>query len=295
MTLISRLVFFTDTKKTAKQSSGKVRLQEISIVIPVKDNQQGIDNYIEAFCKTQRSEHYPKEIIVVDNNSVEPIDVRHWLEKCPVPISVLHCKQPGAGPARNVGVRNAKGEWVLFNDSDCLPTETLLTGYLNACNRSVGYAGNVHSLGEGAMSKYYQSQEILVPLKVHDNLRGFVPQYLITANCLVWRDAFDAISGFNESISGAGGEDIDLGLRLSQVGHLSYAFDSVAKHNFDDGMVGFYKRFRRYGRGNRTVSRIWNVNLSPRPFRPNVTSPVNWILAVIQFAALFIGYNSSSE
>tara|TARA_R110002051_G_scaffold298997_1_gene366052 strand:+ start:246 stop:473 length:228 start_codon:yes stop_codon:yes gene_type:complete len=68
MTLISRLVFLTN-KKTDIKSSDRITISEILIVIPVKDNQTGIDNYLTKFFETHPEIDYPKEIIIVDNNS----------------------------------------------------------------------------------------------------------------------------------------------------------------------------------------------------------------------------------
>ncbi len=293
MTMISRLVFFKNEKKTPKQSSDRITLNEISIVIPVKNNQRGIDNYLKAFFETQQPEFYPKEIIIVDNNSTLPLEVNHLLDRIRLPVHLIQCRQPGAGAARNAGVEQAMGKWVLFNDSDCIPTSSLLTGYLYSDNGSLGYSGNVKSLGSDLLSRYYESQEILIPLKVHDVERGFVPQYLITANCLVWRQAFITTDGFDERITIAGGEDIDLGLRLSQLGCLSYAFDSLVLHNFDDGILGFCRRFKRYGTGNKMVERIWNVRLTPKPFKPNHPTPANWTFAILQYIYLLAGYIKS--
>jgi len=278
-------------KKTKKQSSDEILLSDISIVIPVKDNQRGVDTYLKAFIDTQLPENYPKEIIVVDNNSRLPIETTQWQAKTTVPIRLYKCLRPGAGAARNKGVEHSTGKWILFNDSDCIPTPSLLTGYLGADNGSLGYAGNVKSLGLDSLSQYYESQEILIPLKVRNQEAGFNPQYLITANCLVWREAFVNVNGFNERITIAGGEDIDLGLRLSRSGSLSYAFGSLVMHNFDDGIKGFCKRFKRYGRGNRVVEDIWKVKMRPRPFKPNNPSFLSWFYALLQYLFLMVGYS----
>ena len=201
MTLVSRLVFFKAESNTAKRSSGTIVLSEISIIIPVKDNQTGVDTYLRTFFETQQQHCYPREIIIVDNNSIKPISIAGW-EKCTeVPVKLYKCTKPGAGAARNVGAMHASGRWLLFNDSDCLPTKSLLTGYIAADNGSLGYAGNVLSLGSDPISRYYESQEILLPLKVADSTRDFVPQYLITANCLVWREAYLSIGRWSCTLS----------------------------------------------------------------------------------------------
>lgn len=289
MTLISRLVFLTE-KKTPKKSSGRIKTNEISIVIPVKDNQKGIDNYLDSFFATHTADNFPKEIIIVDNNSAVPTNIsnRHLLHG--LTVKLLSCKKPGPASARNYGAHHATGQWLLFNDSDCLPTTTLLTGYLQADNFSLAYAGNIKAFGQDRLSKYYESQEILIPLKTYNDKKEFVPQYLITANSLVWTATFFEVDGFNENIKIAGGEDVDFGLRLSQLGNLSYAFDSIALHNFDGGLKSFYNRFNRYGQGNRIVEHLWRTDMKPRPFRPNRRTIFNGLTARLQYLFLLIGY-----
>lgn len=289
MTLISRLVFFSQ-KKTLSKSSDRIKTTNISVVIPVKDNQQGINKYLEQFFKTHSPSHFPKEIIIVDNNSSPSIVVSPYFKDQGLKIHLLVCKKPGPGAARNLGVKKSSGSWILFNDSDCIPTGTMISGYVDACNNSVAYAGNVKSLANDRLSRYYESQEILVPLKVVDKGGEFIPQYLITANSLVWRDALIEAGGFNEKIKLAGGEDVDLGLRLSEIGKLSYAFNSIVHHDFNDGWRGFSKRFIRYGKGNRIVAELWGADLKPRPFRPNKKTLFNEIAAKLQYIFLLVGY-----
>lgn len=201
-------------------------------------------------------------------------------------IKLIKCSKPGLAAARNKGVKIASGNWILFNDSDCIPTKLLLTGYKNAENLSVAYAGNVKALGTDRLSQYYESQEILILLKTYDENGKSVPAYLITANCLIWKPAFDQINGFNEKIGIAGGEDVDFGLRLSEIGTLSYAFDSSTIHNFSDRLLRFIKRFIRYGQGNRLVEEIWQTDLKPKLFRPNKRSLLNELYAKFQFLAI---------
>lgn len=290
MTQISRLVFFPQKNTGSFISSGRIKSTLISVVIPVKDNQRGISLYLDYFFKTQVPKNYPREIIIVDNDSNAPIEIESRFYTFGLPIRIVVCKKPGPAAARNAGVKIASGDWILFNDSDCIPTSSLIIGYLKSDNGSLGYAVNVKSFGDDRLSRYYESQEILVPMKIYNQSGLFIPQYLITANALVWKLAFEEINGFNEEIDLAGGEDIDLGLRLSLLGELSYALDSVALHDFSDGWRGFKTRFIRYGRGNRIVGSLWDADLSPKVFRANKRTIFNEVAAKLQFIFLSIGY-----
>ena len=285
--MISRLGF-KPTKINSLKSEILKSTNEITIVIPVKNNQKGIELFLNVFLKTHKSENYPKEIIIVDNNSKPKLKIE--IDDYPISLKILSCSKIGPASARNFGVKNVETEWILFTDSDCIPTENLLTGYLKNQNKSIGYAGNIISESQDIISKYYEDQEILIPPEVYINKNSSRPDYLVTANCLVWKKAFEVIGGFNENIKIAGGEDIDLGFKLLNVGELSYAFESVSKHNFGDGIRDFKDRFIRYGFGNRIISEIYNLDLEPKIFKPNKKTLINYILAYLQYKWLKKGY-----
>lgn len=142
------------------------------------------------------------------------------------------------------------------------------------------------------LSNYYFEQETLIPPK--SNREGKVrPDYLVTANCLVLKSAFSKIGGFDEAFVLAGGEDIDLGFRLLCHGTISYRWESEVKHSFSDGLSGFFKRFRRYGIGNRLLSDKYSLNLSPTLFFPNRISIFNILLSLLQYLSMKIGYRTS--
>ena len=291
MTMISRLGF-VPTKKQNIKSDLLCLTEDITIIIPVKDNQIGIDLFLTTFFETHKQESFPKEIIIVDNNSNPAIKLQN--DFYPIRVQLLTCNKVGPASARNFGVKNSTTNWILFTDSDCVPTNSLLTGYLKVQNNSVGYAGNIKSLRQDFISKYYEEQEILVPPKVYENGNKPRPDYLITANCLVWRQAFDKVGGFDETIKIAGGEDIDLGFKLLNIGQLTYAFDSIAKHNFGDGLKDFKERFKRYGYGNKIISDVYKLDLTPKIFKPNKQTLLNYILAFLQFIWLTRGYKTKT-
>ena len=285
--MISRLGF-KPTKEQNIKSDVLQSTEEITIIIPVKDNQSGISLFLAEFFTTHSPDNFPKEIIIVDNNSAPKIEINRT--DFPIPVRLLTCSKIGPASARNFGVQHSQTDWIMFTDSDCIPTSNLLTGYLKVQNGSVGYAGNIKAQGQDVISKYYETQEILVPPKVYELPNEPRPDYLITANCLVWRPAFNNVGGFNEAIKIAGGEDIDLGFKLLNIGQLTYAFDSIAKHNFGLGLRDFKERFVRYGYGNKIISKLYDLELKPKAFKPNRRTPINFILAFMQYIYLKSGY-----
>lgn len=293
MTAISKRVFPIGNGAWDKPLP-RILPEDVSIIIPVKNNQSGINRYLEEFAKMKGELKWPKEIIIVDNGSEPQIVLPNKLNALEVDIRLIQCSTPGPAAARNFGVQQSKGKWLLFNDSDCVPTTSLITGYMGADNGSIGYAGNVSPLAKDYISKYCGSQEILIPLTRNGSEGDKEPLYIITANALVWKAAFVKANGFNEGIKIAGGEDIDLGLRLSGVGKVSFAMESTILHDFSGGVLGFCKRFVRYGYGNRLVQELWGLDLRPKIFRPNKRTWFNEILARLQFVALWVGYLKAS-
>ncbi len=287
MTLLNESwIKFTPSERDNFVAPITLNYSDISVIVPVKDNQEGVNRFLTSFFETHQRASFPREIIFVDNRSKIPLTISEQFREHNLPIKIIHCLGRGPACARNAGSREARGAWFLFTDSDCVPTETFLSGYFSALNGAVAYAGNVKALGTDSLSRYYDSQQILVPPKAHTEL----PQYLVTANALVWRDAFDMVNGFDETYPLAGGEDIDLGFRLSEIGKLSYTSVSCVMHDFGDGYLGFVKRFVRYGSGNGLLASRYGIDLSPQRFVPNKVTLFNRLVASIQYWALSWGY-----
>lgn len=264
-----------------------IRPEDISIVIPVKDNQKGIDNFLSKFEALGDENLGLKEIIIVDNNSQIPIVVNHSVK---ISLKIIFCEDAGPAAARNRGIKEAKGEWILFMDSDCEMTKSTIHGYLRSSNGSVAYAGGVVPSRNDLISKYYISQKILIPPQVNTN-NSNSPEYLITANCLIWKKVLERLEGFNENIRIAAGEDIDMGFRIREVGYISFALDSHIIHHFETGLIPFIKRFYRYGLGNRYLSDLYKVDMCPKPFHPVHRNLVNYFLGFIQWVAMLLGYS----
>jgi glycosyltransferase involved in cell wall biosynthesis len=261
---------------------------DVSVVMPVRNNQAGVNNFFKDFFETQSPHSWPLEIIVV-NDGESTINLPEICSRYPIEIRCFSSNRKGPSYARNIGWRHARGEWILFTNSDCRPAPGWLEGYIQTRNGSVGYAGKVLSYGRDRISKYYESQNILMP-SMNSQESVICPDYLVTANALVWKKALEKICGFNESLRIAAGEDIDLGIRLREIGSLSFAFDSIVYHDFDDGLKGFVRRFRRYGKGNHLLAQMYGLNIKPSRFKPQERSFVNSILAYLQYASMLFGW-----
>ena len=280
---------YNPQKKMELSAPRILSTKDISIVIPVKNNQMGINRFLLTLFEQSMSSSLPREIIIVRDNG-NPIIIPKECLNYGTEVKVLDSNGTGPASARNFGYRNAKGNWILFTDSDCIPSPNLLDGYIAASNGSIGYAGFVASLGNDAISRYYESQRILIPSTNCSD----APDYLITANALVWKTALDEIGGFNEEIKIAAGEDVDLGFKLREVGELSFAPSSTVFHDFNDGLIGFVRRFIRYGSGNQQLAKRYNLDIKPRPFKPANRNLTNSMLAYLQYLSMLYGWHSNN-
>lgn len=272
-----------DTQSTMHK---QIESKGISIVIPVKNNQQGITTLLKSFKQTLNEAELPREVIIIDNNSSPAILLPKDSFNLDFKVHLLKCKKPGPAAARNIGAKKAKGEWLLFIDSDCLCTPQLIQGYRKADPRAIAYQGSTTINSPDALSRYYISQNIHEPPAVNGS-----PKYLVTANVLIQKNAFDNIGGFNENFKLAGGEDIELSLRLKKYGKIVYAPQSIVVHSFEDGFLGFVKRFIRYGKGIRQVRFYHKDHQFPKPFTANNKSVIlNNFLAPIQWCLMAYGY-----
>lgn len=91
-------------------------MPEISVIVPVYKVEKYLDRCIESIV----NQTYPDlELILVDDGSPDncPAMCDAWAER-DERIRVIHKKNGGASSARNAGLKNAKGNWIAFADSD---------------------------------------------------------------------------------------------------------------------------------------------------------------------------------
>jgi glycosyltransferase involved in cell wall biosynthesis len=144
-----------------------------------------------------------------------------------------------AGAARNRAAAQARGDYLLFLDGDCIPRPDWLSRHLRLAERGWMVAGNRVLLGEAFTRDALARQ---LPLHVwslaqwrRERARGAVNrtlplrriplgplrklaagrwQRIRTCNLGLWRNDFDAVNGFDEAFEGWGFEDSDLAVRL---------------------------------------------------------------------------------
>jgi len=146
-------------------------------------------------------------------------------------LRIVHDLGRGASRARNVGIAQTGGDYVLFTDDDCVVASDWIVKHL-ALYQERPEAMLV--FGRVAAPDWYTGSEGMVPTFYPSSARGTARLHGRTvlgmsANMSARRALFDRIGGFDEQL-GPGGrlmsaEDLDLSLRVTAAGMVVLADD----------------------------------------------------------------------
>ena len=195
---------------------------KISVVILNYNNKNIIDKSVASLLRYNR--RYNCEIVVVDNCSVdgsyEQLQARFGKE-----ITLVRNSKNGCSSGRNVGVAAAKGEYILFLDSDQWVTgyywmDNYLHIHENASNfGAVGWAA-------GWFNKFGSAFHV-----VDSFVHRYMPPnalyradigYLGTGGFFLEKALFDGFGGFDEAYDPTCYEDTDLSLKVRHAGRELY-------------------------------------------------------------------------
>jgi glycosyltransferase involved in cell wall biosynthesis len=191
------------------------------VIIPVYNRPEEVDELLDSLTKQSYQDF---EVIIIEDGSdisSEQIvtDYRNTINR----LTYERIPNGGPGPARNKGAAIAKGDWLIFFDSDCIIPQAYfqrLSEYLNT-NEIDAFGGP-----DRAHEKFNTIQKAIsysmTSILTTGGIRGskssaekFKPR---SFNLGIRRTVFDQLHGFS---SLRFGEDMDLSLRLEQAGFKS--------------------------------------------------------------------------
>ncbi|MCS6813622.1 MAG: glycosyltransferase family 2 protein [Cyanobacteria bacterium] len=151
------------------------------------------------------------EVVVVDDGSTD--DTLDWLHQhqAELPHVRLICQNhQGPAAARNLGVEQAKGDTIVFIDSDLV----VVPGFLHA------HAQGLQQGGERAFTygRVINTCNFDDPTSEPYKLTDFSAAYFATGNVAIARHWLEKAGLFDVSFSQYGWEDLELGVRLKQLG-----------------------------------------------------------------------------
>jgi glycosyltransferase involved in cell wall biosynthesis len=225
----------------------------VSVVLPAYNRAATIRPAIESVLRQTRADF---ELIVVDDGSSDnTLEVVRSIEDPRIRV-IASTPNRGVSAARNVGIRNAKGTWVAFQDSDdeWLPRKLerqmeLIeqpgqTGIACYCGMVI-VGGLTETAGRRTQVRYIPDPSIA-------KVDGQLLETLISASLastqtlIVRRDMLLEVGGFDEQLPAL--VDWDCVLRLARKGTFMFVDDPLVIQRFSDNSITRDSRRRAMAR-----------------------------------------------
>lgn len=195
-------------------------ISKISIIILNYNNKTVIERCVRTLLVHNKRYNY--EVIVVDNGSTdgsyELLEQQFMNE-----IKLIKNKVNGCSSGRNLGVKNAIGEYILFLDSDqWVVSDYWLDSALELLENNVSIGATAWNAGWFEPGKTYGPIVDYSPNRAIENANIWFKTdiaYLATSGFLMKKDIFIQIGGFDEFYDPTCFEDTDLSLKIRNAGY----------------------------------------------------------------------------
>lgn len=222
----------------------------VSVIIPVYQNQEGLDRCLEALGK----QTYPWErfeILVVNNDPLDEPVVSYPYNN----LRVINEGKPGSYAARNAGVRGSRGELLGFCDSDCIPDKHWIENAMEIFASSKDTC-----ILSGRVKLFFQDEHNLSYAEKYEKIFAFRQQEYAraggaaTANMFTRKDLFEEIGLFDESLLSGG--DLEWGQRAGSLGFpVGYSEKVLVGHPARSSVDLLEKKARRVVSGYIVLNR----------------------------------------
>lgn len=103
---------------------------KLSIIIPYYNADKWISRMLDSLLQQNMSQDEYEIIVVDDGSKEEPVVLKNYMQRYS---NIRYIRQENAGPAtaRNTGIKESKGEYIFFCDSDDYIQENVLDGLYN--------------------------------------------------------------------------------------------------------------------------------------------------------------------
>jgi len=229
----------------------------VSVIIPAFNASSTIGRTLTALKNQDYSGNF--EVIVVDDGSSD-----NTASVVSSFATVRYVRQNNAGPAsaRNHGAKLAKGDFLVFTDSDCVPhldwISQLMAGFASGRGLSPEFQGDC-SLPQqiGVVAGSYgianPDSELAGCIYAeivwrHAHLMPDFPNAFGSYNFCVKKNVFEAVGGFNTDYPHASGEDNDLSYKITKSGwRIYFQRKALVDHYHPTLVLKYLKEQFRHG------------------------------------------------
>ncbi|MES9846080.1 MAG: glycosyltransferase family A protein [Candidatus Sedimenticola sp. PURPLELP] len=180
---------------------------QISVVIPTHNRATVLER---ALASVLTQTHPAMEVIVVDDGSEDR--TRELLAQKFPSVRYLHQPNQGVSSARNLGIANARGDWIAFLDSD----DEWLPGKLQAQKELLSNHPDIRICHTEEI--WIRDGKRVNQMKKHTKQGGVIFRHCLPlcvispSSVMIHRDVFEQVGVFDESLPAC--EDYDLWLRI---------------------------------------------------------------------------------
>jgi glycosyltransferase involved in cell wall biosynthesis len=191
-----------------------------SVVIPSYNNASTVPKTLLALTQ-QTLPPNRFEVILVDDGSTDETEKVVRALTLPETFQTIRKSNGGAAAARNCGAAQARGEILVFLDSDVVPDATLLQQHLKShrVHKRALVVGRSRALPALESDRFYEIMgDNLFSFDEGDAEKMVTFQEVLSRNLSLPRKSFLEIGGFDEGFPRSGYEDIEFAYRATQLG-----------------------------------------------------------------------------
>jgi glycosyltransferase involved in cell wall biosynthesis len=261
-----------------------------SVIVPTYNRLNEIQELLASLEKQSLPKSLFEVLIVDDGSTDETIPyLERFLEKGALNLRYFRQDHQGPGEARNYGMREAKGKYFIFVDSDCIADPLWLEAYATAVSDEevAGFGGP-----DGVLSDFSPLQKAIdyamTSFITTGGIRGHSKKkiskyYPRSFNMGVHRDVVAKIGGMNKLRHG---QDIEFSHRILQTGgKVIKVAGAVVYHKRRTSISKFYKQVFNWGVARINLYKIDKGMLEPVHFLPFIGALL--IFLVILLTLLF--------
>lgn len=221
-----------------------------SIVIPTYNRPERLRKCLDAITELDYPRNY-FEVVVVDDGSPTPMEMVVDTFRNQLNLNLIRQVNSGPAKARNVGAMEAKGQFLVFTDDDCMPLPNWLSALNNRFRKMPEYLIGGRTLNALPDNIYSTASQMLIDYLYHYyNAEAGQSNFFASNNFAMSAEQFRETGGFDTNFPLAAGEDREFCDRwLAQGYKMFFAPEVQIYHAHHLTLAQFWRQHFNYGQG----------------------------------------------
>ena len=247
-----------------------------SVIIPVYNRPKEVDELLESLIHQTYSNF---EVLIIEDGSIDKCD--HIISKYQDKLNITYFYKPntGQGFSRNFGFDQAKGDYFIVFDSDCIIPKHYFQAVEDFLkDNPVGAFGGPDQAHESftPMQKAisYSMTSPFTTGGIRGNKKHYGTFHPRSFNMGISKDVYENVGGYKITRMG---EDLEFSIRIINAGYQTALIeDAFVYHKRRTSLSQFYKQLHFFGRARINVGR----------FYPEEVKLLHWFPAIFTIGLL---------